>query len=180
MFAKKAATWSRLNCLRNTALPRSFAPWTWNTFLARSMPIVVSAWWTLLPFQVADTRHSAVIGWGRPSHCLRRISGVRGKTWPSSSAISHSRSWRAVRLPKGYGGLRDGRQSRRAFVGEPGCCVSLSRKVVPSQTAVPAANELISWRCACKWSPALFTRSSNKAPSSPDIITAANRLGGRG
>jgi A/G-specific adenine glycosylase len=26
----------------------------------------------------------------------------------------------------------------------------------------------------------LFTRSSNKAPSSPDIITAANRLGGRG
>src|SRR5215468_4578822 len=33
--------WSRLSCFFSTALPRSSTPCTWNTFFARSMPIVV-------------------------------------------------------------------------------------------------------------------------------------------
>src|SRR5215470_6568813 len=40
-LAKNEPIWSRLSCLFNTALPRASTPWIWNTFFAKSMPIVV-------------------------------------------------------------------------------------------------------------------------------------------
>ena len=40
-LTKNAATWSRLSCFFKTVLPRSSTTWIWNTFFAKSMPIVV-------------------------------------------------------------------------------------------------------------------------------------------
>src|SRR6516225_9875578 len=72
-LAKKTATWSRRSCLRTTTCPRSSTPCTWNTFFAKSKPIVVTFMWTPLSVQVVDDTstlaHRCRCGWGRPSHC---------------------------------------------------------------------------------------------------------------
>lgn len=53
-FPKNSINFSRRSCLRSTVFPRSFAPCTWNTFLGRSMPIVVTCMVTPLPVRVVD------------------------------------------------------------------------------------------------------------------------------
>ena len=40
--AKKVSTSRRRNCLRTTTAPCSSTPWAWNTFFARSRPILVT------------------------------------------------------------------------------------------------------------------------------------------
>src|ERR1700693_1741382 len=43
---KNASTWLRRSCLRTTTFSAALMPWTWNTFLAISKPIVVNCMWT--------------------------------------------------------------------------------------------------------------------------------------
>src|ERR1700681_3387274 len=43
---KNASTWLRRSCLRTTTFSAASMPWTWNTFLAISKPIVVICMWT--------------------------------------------------------------------------------------------------------------------------------------
>ena len=40
------ATWLRRSCLLTTTVSAASMPWTWNTFLAISKPIVVICMWT--------------------------------------------------------------------------------------------------------------------------------------
>src|SRR5689334_7126593 len=53
-FAKNAAIWSRLTCLRATTLPRSSTAWIWNTFFAKSRPTVVTFMLDAYFVQVVD------------------------------------------------------------------------------------------------------------------------------
>src|SRR4051812_21734723 len=77
--AKKASTGSRRSFLRNTTAPEALAPCAWNTFLARSNPIVLTSV-TEASLQVAGntTTLAPRCRRGRPFHHWKTTTVVAG------------------------------------------------------------------------------------------------------
>src|SRR6185295_18345051 len=66
-FSKNGNTWRRRSWRRTTTAPSASTPWTWNTDLARSTPIVITSPIGWLPCHVvttATTSWHSDAGWG--------------------------------------------------------------------------------------------------------------------
>src|SRR5215472_16531819 len=69
--SKNAITWLRRSCLLTTTFSAASMPWTWNTCLARSKPIVATCMWTaphVIRLTTITLRHFVPRSGRRPPH----------------------------------------------------------------------------------------------------------------
>src|SRR5262245_38593263 len=71
--SKNAMTWPRRSCLLTTTVSAASMPWTWNTFLAISKPIVVICMWRAPLSDSSDDNHPMAL------RCRKRAPSTTSK-----------------------------------------------------------------------------------------------------